>query len=172
MLEFLMNDFWHMIFCKFDQSISIFPYEKAVGHRSIVASALKELTNMAAMLDFVLISTFYLKNWWWKYILDSMALKKKFQQHDDYGMYVIFWGGGGDASHNGRHLGFVEIRKGMISFLILLMSFLCRGTEIFFLTAKVRNCGIFLFFFKKNDVIWCYLTLNYRYVGFMLINSI
>ena len=42
-----------MIFCKFDQSISIFPYEKAVGHRLIVASALKELTNMAAMLDFV-----------------------------------------------------------------------------------------------------------------------
>ena len=55
-----------MIFCKFDQSISIFPYEKAVGYRLIVASALKELTNMAAMLDFVLtwlISTFYLKNW-------------------------------------------------------------------------------------------------------------
>ena len=50
-----------MIFCKFDQSISIFPYEKAGGHRLIVASALKELTNMAAMLDFVLISTFYLK---------------------------------------------------------------------------------------------------------------
>ena len=24
-----------------------------------------------------------------------MALKKKFQQHDDYGMYVIFWGEGG-----------------------------------------------------------------------------
>ena len=84
-----------MIFCKFDQSISIFPYEKAVGHRLIVASALKELTNMAAMLDFVLISTFYLKKWWYKYILDSMALKKKFQQHDVYGMYVIFWGGGG-----------------------------------------------------------------------------
>ena len=63
MLEFLINDFWHMIFCKFDQSISIFPYEKAVGHRLIVASALKELTNMAAMLDFVLISTFYLKKW-------------------------------------------------------------------------------------------------------------
>ena len=33
--------------------------EKAVGHRLIVAPALKELTNMAAMLDFVLISTFY-----------------------------------------------------------------------------------------------------------------
>ena len=158
--------FWHMIFCKFDQSTSIFPYEKAVGHRLIVASALKELTNMAAMLDFVLISTFYLKNWWWKYILDSIGLKKKFQQHDDYGMYVIFWGGG-DPSHNGRHLGFVEIKKGMISFLIL-----CRGTKIFFLTAKVRSCGIFLFFFWKNDVIWCYITLNYRYVGFMLINSI
>ena len=78
MLEFLINDFWYMIFCKFDQSISIFPYEKAVGHRLIVASALKALTNMAAMLDFVLISTFYLKNWWWKYILDSMALKKSF----------------------------------------------------------------------------------------------
>ena len=43
-----------MIFCKFDKSISIFPYEKAVGHRLIVAPALKELTNMAAMLDFVL----------------------------------------------------------------------------------------------------------------------
>ena len=52
-----------MIFGKFDQSISIFPYEKAAGHRLIVASALKELTSMAAMLDFVLISTFYLKNW-------------------------------------------------------------------------------------------------------------
>ena len=76
-----------------------------------------------------------------------------------------------DASHNGRHLGFVEIRKGMISFLILLMSFLCRDTKIFFLTVKVRNYGIFLFFLK-NDVIWCYITLNYRYVGFMLINSI
>ena len=78
MLEFSINDFRHMIFCKFDKSISIFPYEKAVGHRLIVAPALKELTNMAAMLDFVLISTFYEKNWWWKYILDSMALKKKF----------------------------------------------------------------------------------------------
>ena len=60
-----------------------------------------------------------------------------------------FLRGGGDASHNGRHLGFVEIRKGMISFLILLMSFLCRGTKIFFTTAKVRNCGIFLFFLEK-----------------------
>ena len=140
MLEFLINDLWHMIFCKFDQSISIFPYEKAVGHRLIVASALKELTNMAAMLDFVLISTFYLKNWWWKYILDSMALKKKFQQHDDYGMYVIFWGGG--ALH--------------------------------IMVAILDLWGIveYSFFFGKNDVIWCYITLNYRYVGFMLINSI
>ena len=57
-----------MIFCKFDKSISIFPYVEAVGHRLIAAPALKELTNMAAMLYFVLIST---------YILDSMALKKK-----------------------------------------------------------------------------------------------
>ena len=48
-----------MIFCKFDKSISIFPYEKEVGHRLIVAPALKELTNMAVMLDFMLISTFY-----------------------------------------------------------------------------------------------------------------
>ena len=159
MLEFLVNDFWHLIFCKFDQSISIFPYEKAVGHRLIVASALKELTNMAAILDFVLISTFYLKNWWWKYILDSMALKKKFQQHDDYGMYVIFWGGG-DASHNGRHLGFVEIRKGMISFLSLLMSFLC--TKIFFFNCKSEELWYIPVFFLKNDVIWCYITLNYR----------
>ena len=62
MLEFLINDFHdfcHMIFCKFDKSISIFPYEKAVGYRLIVAPALRELTNMAAMLDNVLISTFY-----------------------------------------------------------------------------------------------------------------
>ena len=154
MLEFLINDFWHMIFCKFNQSISIFPYEKAVGHRLIVASALKELTNMAAMLDFVLISTFYLKKLWWKYILDSMALKKKFQQH------------------NGRHLGFVEIRKGMISFLILLMSFLCRGTKIFFFNCKSEELWYIPVFFWKNDVIWCYITLNYRYVGFMLINLI
>ena len=78
MLEFLINDFCHVILCKFDKSISIFPYEKAVGHRLIVAPALKELTNMAAMLDFVLRGTFYKKNWWWKYILDPMAPKKSF----------------------------------------------------------------------------------------------
>ena len=48
-----------MIFCKFDRSITIFPYEEVVGHRLITAPALKELTNMAAMLDFVLISTLY-----------------------------------------------------------------------------------------------------------------
>ena len=47
-----------MIFCKFDKSISIFSYEKAGGQSLIVAPALKELTNMAAMLDFV-ISTLY-----------------------------------------------------------------------------------------------------------------
>ena len=95
MLEFLINDFWHMIFCKFDQSMSIFPYEKAVGHRLIVASALKELTNMAAMLDFVLISTFYLKNWWWKYILDSMALKKSFNHMMIMACTWFSEGGGG-----------------------------------------------------------------------------
>ena len=38
-----------------------------------------------------------------------------------------------------------------------------------FLTAKVRNWDILLFMWK-NDVIWCYITLNY--MGFMLINSI
>ena len=52
-----------MIFCQFEKSISIFPYEEAVGHRLIAAPALKELTNMAAMLDVVLISTLYLKKW-------------------------------------------------------------------------------------------------------------
>ena len=172
MLEFLINDFSHMIFCKFDQSISIFPYEKAVGHRLIVASALKELTNMAAMFDFVLISTFYLKNWWWKYILDSMALKKSFNNMMIMACTWFSEEGGGDASHNGRHLGFVEIRKGMISFLILLMSFLCRGTKIFFFNCKNEELWYSPVFFCKNDVIWCYITLNYRYVGFMLINSI
>ena len=48
-----------MIFSKFDKSISIFPYEKAVGHRLFEAPVLKELTDIAAMLDFVLINTFY-----------------------------------------------------------------------------------------------------------------
>ena len=48
-----------MIFCKFDTSIFISPYEEAVGHRLIAAPKLKDLTNMAAMLDFVLISTLY-----------------------------------------------------------------------------------------------------------------
>ena len=46
-----------MIFCKFDKSI--FPYETAVGHRLIAAPVLKELPNMAAMLEFGLISTLY-----------------------------------------------------------------------------------------------------------------
>ena len=50
-----------MILSKFDKSKSIFPYEEAVGHRLIAAPALKEITNMAAMLDFVLISTLYKK---------------------------------------------------------------------------------------------------------------
>ena len=48
--------------CKFDKSISIFPYEEAVGHRLIAAPALNELTNMAAILDVVLISTLFEKN--------------------------------------------------------------------------------------------------------------
>ena len=47
-----------MIFSLFDKSIYIFLYEEAVGHCLIAAPALKELTNMAAMLDFV-ISTAY-----------------------------------------------------------------------------------------------------------------
>ena len=50
-----------MIFCKFDKFIYIFPYEEAAGHRLIATPVLKELTNMAAMLDFVLISTLYEK---------------------------------------------------------------------------------------------------------------
>ena len=59
-------------------------------------------------------------------------------------------GGGGNASHNGRHLGFVEIRKGMISFLILLMSFLCRGTKIFFFNSKSEELWyIPVFFWEK-----------------------
>ena len=87
--------------------------------------------------------------------------EKKFQQHDDYGMYVIFRGGG-DASQYGRHLGFVEIRKGMM----------CRGTKIFFFNCKSVELWYIPVFFWKNDVIWCYITLNYRYVRFMLINSI
>ena len=87
MVEFLINDFWLRIFCKFDKSISIFPYEKAVGHRLIVVPALKELTNMAAMLDFVLKSTYILIK---KLVMEIYSIfhgsEKKFQQHDDYGM--------------------------------------------------------------------------------------
>ena len=44
-----------MIFCKFDKSISIFPYEEAVGHRLIAAPALnmlKELTNYGSYVGF------------------------------------------------------------------------------------------------------------------------
>ena len=36
----------------------MFPYEEAVEHRLIAAPTLKELTDMAAMLDFVLLSMF------------------------------------------------------------------------------------------------------------------
>ena len=60
-----------------------------------------------------------------------------------------FLKGGGDASHNGRHLGFVEIRKGMISFLILLMSFLCRGTKIYFFNCKSEELWYIPFFGGK-----------------------
>ena len=79
-----------MIFCKFDQSISIFPYEKAVGHRLIVASALKELTNMAAMLDFCVDKHILFKKLVMEIYSRFHGPEKKFQQHDDYGMYVIF----------------------------------------------------------------------------------
>ena len=72
-----------MIFCKFDKSISISPYEKAVGHRLIVAPALKELTNMVAMLDFVFI---LLKTLVMKIYSRFHGSEKKFQQHDNYGM--------------------------------------------------------------------------------------
>ena len=41
-----------MIFCKFDKSISIFRYEKAVGHRLIVAPALKELNQYGSHVGF------------------------------------------------------------------------------------------------------------------------
>ena len=43
-----------MVFSQFDKPISIFPFEEAVGHRLIAAPALKELTNMAPMLEFVI----------------------------------------------------------------------------------------------------------------------
>ena len=48
-----------MTFCKFKSSISLSPYEEAVGHSLIAAPALNELTNVAAKLAFVLISTLY-----------------------------------------------------------------------------------------------------------------
>ena len=54
-----------------------------------------------------------------------------------------------DAPYNGRHLGFVEIRKGMISFLILLMSFLCRGTKIFFFNCKGEELWYIPVFLEK-----------------------
>ena len=69
-----------MIFCKFDKSIFIFPYEKAAGHRLIVAPALEELTNMAAMLDILL------KKLVMEIYSRFHGSEKKFQQHDNYGM--------------------------------------------------------------------------------------
>ena len=41
-----------MIFCKFDKSISIFPYEEAVGHRLITAPALKRVKQYGSHVGF------------------------------------------------------------------------------------------------------------------------
>ena len=45
-----------MTFCTFIKSITMFANEEAVGHRLIAAPVLKDLTNMAAIFDFVLLS--------------------------------------------------------------------------------------------------------------------
>ena len=67
-----------MIFCKFDKSISVFPYEEAVGYRLIAAPALKRVNQYGSHVGFCADKLIELKFWWWKYILDYMALKKKF----------------------------------------------------------------------------------------------
>ena len=41
-----------MIFCKFDKSISIFPYEEAVEHRLIAAPALKRVNQYGSHVGF------------------------------------------------------------------------------------------------------------------------
>ena len=41
-----------MIFCQFDKSISLFPYEEAVGHRLIAAPALKRGNQYGSHVGF------------------------------------------------------------------------------------------------------------------------
>ena len=73
----MISDIWYFV-----NLINLYLYSHMKKQLDIAyspAPALKELTNMAAMLDFVLISTLYEKFRWWKYTLvESMALTKCF----------------------------------------------------------------------------------------------
>ena len=51
-----------MIFCKFDKSISIFPYEEPVGHRLIAAPALKRVNQYCSHVGFCADKHIILKN--------------------------------------------------------------------------------------------------------------
>ena len=168
MLEFLINDFWHMIFCKIYIYIPIWKSSWTSLNSGICA---KRANQYGSHVGFCVDKHILFKKLVMEIYSRFHGPEKKVSTTWWLWHVRDFLRGRGDASHNGRHLGFVEIRKGMISFLILLMSFLCRGTKI-----KIFNCKSeelwYIPFFGKNDVIWCYITLNYRYVGFMLISSI
>ena len=74
-----------MIFCKFDKSISIFPYKEAVGHRLIAAPALKRVNIYGNHVGFcadkhILLNKLVVE------IYSRLLGKQKFQQYDDYGM--------------------------------------------------------------------------------------
>ena len=77
-----------MIFCKFDQSISIFPYKNWTSlNRGICA---KRANQYGSHVGFC-VDKHILFN---KLVMEIYSRfhgpKKKFQQHDDYDMYVIF----------------------------------------------------------------------------------
>ena len=75
-----------MIFCKFDKPISIFPYEESVGHRLIVAPALKRANQYSSHVGLCADKHIILKMLVVEIYSRLHGSEKKFQQYDDYGM--------------------------------------------------------------------------------------
>ena len=77
-----------MIFCKFDKSIFIFPYKKAVGHRLIALNGTFAIRayQYGSHVGFCVDKHILLKKLVMKIYSRFHGLEKKFQQHDNYGM--------------------------------------------------------------------------------------
>ena len=86
MLEFLINDLWHMIFSKFDKSMSIFPNEKAVGTSLNRGTCAKKAHQCGSHVGFCVDKHILLKQLVMEIYSRFHGSEKKFQQHDDYGM--------------------------------------------------------------------------------------